>query len=668
VARQFPVAWCAGLLLCVLVSSGSGQQGAARGDWPTYGADLANTRYSALDQINASNFNSLQIAWRFKTDNLGPRPEYQFEGTPLEIGAVLYSTAGSRRAVIALDAATGELLWMHSEQEGKRGDVSPRKISGRGLAYWSDGKEQRILYFTPGYRLIALDAKTGAPVSTFGTNGAVDLKVEDDQDIDPMSGEIGLQSAPVVAGDVVIVGASHRSGAVPKSKINVKGFVRGFDVRTGRRLWIFHTIPLAGEYGNDTWLNDSWKYTGNAGVWTQISVDESLGLAYLPVEMPTGDYYGGDRPGSGLFGESLVAVDLHTGLRRWHYQLVHHGLWDLDIPAPPMLINMVVNGRARKAVAQPTKQSFLYVFDRATGEPIWPIEERVAPQGNVPGEWYSPTQPYPTKPPPYDRNGVSAGDLIDFTPSLRDKALSLTAAYKLGPVFTPPVLSKADGPLATITAGTSGGGAVWGGGSYDPETHILYVHSQTSIRALGLVPTPNPSVSDIKYVEGIATSGARTRGGGSAGGGAEGVVPLTIDGLPLLKPPYGRITAYDMDKGEVLWQVAHGETPDNVRNHPALKDLVIPRTGQPGIIGTFVTKTLLVAGDPAVTTVDGTKDAKLRAYDKATGREVGTVSMPAPQSGSPMTYFLNGKQYIVIAISGSGHPGELLAFRLPDKE
>lgn len=655
---------CSVLAFTSLACAGTELRGTAAGDWPTYGGDLANTRYSSLDQIDASNFSRLRIAWRFKTDNLGPRPEYQFEGTPIEIGGVLYSTAGSRRAVVALDAATGELLWVHIEHEGKRGDVAPRKLSGRGLAYWSDGEDRRILYVTPGYRLIALDAKTGIPIPSFGEGGAVDLKLDDDQYIDPLSGEIGLQSAPVVADNVVIVGAALRSGAVPKSKTNVKGFVRGFDVRSGRRLWIFHTIPLAGEYGNDTWLNNSWKYTGNAGVWSQISVDESLGLAYLPVEMPTGDYYGGNRPGNGLFGESLVAVDLHTGQRKWHFQLVHHGLWDMDIPAPPILIDIQVDGRRRKAVAQPTKQSFLYVFDRETGEPIWPIVERPVPKGGVPGEWYSPTQPFPTKPPPYDLNGVSKDDLIDFTQALRDKALTLTALYELGPVFTPPILSKGDGPLATITAGTSGGGTVWDGGSFDPETHILYVHSQTSVRALGLVPTPSPAISDMQYVEGIATSGARARGGG----GSEGVVPLTVDGLPLLKPPYGRITAFDMDAGSILWQIAHGETPDSVRNNPELKGLNIPRTGQPGIIGTLVTKTLVIAGDPEVTTISGQKEAKLRAYDKATGREVGNVSMPAPQSGSPMTYSLHGKQYIVIAIGGSGHPGELFAFRLPDSE
>ena len=410
-------------VVCCAAVTVLGQSGATNGEWRTYGGDLGHTRYAPLDQINAANFSKLEVAWRFKTDNLGPRPEYQFESTPLMIKGVLYSTAGSRRAVVALDAATGEQVWMHSENEGARGANAPRQLSGRGLAYWTDGRESRILYVTPGYRLIALDARTGAIVTNFGTNGVVDLKKDDDQQMDLITGEIGLHSTPIVARDVVIIGAAHKTGANPKSRRNEKGYVRGFDVRTGKRLWIFHTIPQPGEFGNDTWEKDSWAYTGNAGVWAQISVDEELGLVYLPVELPTGDYYGGHRPGNGLFGESLVAVDLQTGKRRWHYQLVHHGIWDMDIPCAPILVNIVVNGRPIKAVVQPTKQAFLYVFNRETGEPVWPIDERPVAKGDVPGEWYAPTQPFVTKPPAYDRQGVSIDDLIDFTPALRAEAV-----------------------------------------------------------------------------------------------------------------------------------------------------------------------------------------------------------------------------------------------------
>src|SRR5579863_513719 len=383
------------LILALLATPLLAQTGAKNGEWRTYGGDLGNTRYAPLDQINASNFNKLEVAWRFKTDYLGPRKEFQLEATPLMIHGVIYSTAGSRRDVIALDAATGELIWSHSENEGARGQNAPRQLSGRGLAYWTDNREERILYVTPGYRLIALNAKTGQPVPTFGVKGVVDLKLDDDQEIDLITGEVGLHSTPIVAKDVVIVGAAHRSGGVPKSYRNVKGYVRGFDVRTGKRLWIFHTIPRPGEYGIETWQKDSWSYTGNTGVWGQISVDEQLGLVYLPVELPTGDYFGAHRPGNGLFGESLVAVDLRTGQRKWHYQLVHHGIWDMDIPCAPILVDITINGRTIKAVAQPTKQAYLYVFNRENGRPVWPIEERPVEQSTVPGEKTSEKQPFP---------------------------------------------------------------------------------------------------------------------------------------------------------------------------------------------------------------------------------------------------------------------------------
>ena len=684
------------IVIAVLVAGTAhvaAQSGATNGEWRTYGGDLGNTRYSPLDQINAPNFSTLEVAWRFKTDKLGPRPEFQFETTPLMAGGIVYSTAGTRRAVVALDATTGEMIWMHSEREGARGAAAPRQLSGRGLAYWAGdpagdpggNNAARILYVTAGYRLIALDAKTGVPVSGFGTNGVVDLKKDDDQEIDPITGDVGLHATPVVAKDVVIVGAAHRSGGVPRGRSNVKGYVRGFDVRTGKRLWIFHTIPSPGEFGNDTWEKDSWSYTGNAGVWAQMSVDEELGIAYLPVELPTGDYYGGHRPGAGLFGESLVAVDLRTGQRKWHYQLVHHGIWDMDIPCAPILANITVNGRAVKAVAQPTKQAFLYVFDRVTGQPIWPMEERNVPKGDVPGEWYSPTQPFPTKPPAYDRQGVSPGDLIDFTPELHSEALKLVSKYKIGPVFTPPVVSKIDGPLATLMGAFASN---WPGGSYDPESHILYVHSQSGVTPLGLVPPSDPKI-DLNYVQGSASSGMRTTlgsGGGAGadaspsdraaarapasteqeGGGGGGGGALSVQGLPLIKPPYGRISAIDLNAGTILWRAAHGETPDNVRNHPALKSVTIARTGQPGNVGTLVTKTLLVVGEPRfTTTAAGPRGAMLRAYDKASGQEVGAVYLPAPQSGSPMTYQFAGKQYIVVAVSGANYSGELIAFKLP---
>jgi glucose dehydrogenase len=643
--------------VCVLSCALSvrGQSGAKDGQWRTYGGDLGNTHYAPLDQINAANFGKLEVAWRFKTDNLGPRPEFNFEGTPLMANGVMYSTAGTRRDVVALDASTGELLWVHGENEGARGKVAPRQLSGRGLAYWTDGREERILYVTPGYRLVALDAKTGNLVPTFGEHGIVDLKMDDDQEIDPLNGEIGLHAAPVVADDVVIVGAAHHPGGVVKSKTNVKGFVRGFDVRTGKRLWIFHTIPRSDEFGYDTWEKDSASYTGNTGVWGQISVDPQLGMAFIPVELPTGDFYGGDRPGNGLFGESVVAVDLKTGRRKWHYQLVHHGIWDMDIPCAPMLVDITVNGQTVKAVAQPTKQAFLYVFDRVTGKPIWPIEERPVEQSTVPGEKTSATQPFPTKPPAYDLQGFSIDDLIDFTPELRAEAVKMVSKYHLGPIFTPAVVSRPEGPYATLALATAGGGTNWAGGAYDPETHIAYLPSQRSVTNIGLIPG-DPRRTDIAFMSGSAAP--RT---GSGGGGPFG---LRVEGLSLAKPPYGSITAIDLDKGDILWHIANGDTPDDVRDSPALKGLHIPRTGRPGVFSVLVTKTLLICGERSA----GKSPTMLRAYDKATGNEVGAVPMPAGQTGTPMTYMLNGRQYIALAIAGPGFPAELIAYRLPEEE
>ena len=631
----------------------------ADGEWRTYGGDLGSARYRAFDQINKDNFNDLEVAWRLKTDNLGPRPEFNFQSTPLMVGGWLYTTAGSRRAVVALDAATGEMKWMHSEDEGKRGEEAPRLLSGRGLAYWSDGKQGRIIYVTPGYRMKALDAKTGVPISSFGKNGVVDLKLDDDQNMDLVMGDIGLHAAPVVAKDIIIVGAAHTEGSRPESRRNEKGYVRGFDVRTGKRLWIFHTIPEPGEFGSDTWDQDSESYTGNAGVWAQISVDEELNTVFLPVEMPTGDYYGGHRPGAGLFGESLVAVDLRTGKRKWHYQFIHHGIWDWDLPCAPIIADVTIDGRMRKIVAQPTKQGWLYVFDRVTGEPVWPIEERKVEQSDVPMEKTWPTQPFVTKPPAYERQGVSIDDLIDFTPELHAEAVKLVSRFRIGPIFTPIVVSKWPGPLATLMLPDATGGANWQGGSYDPETGVFYIFTNTNVAALGLVPgseRPNKP-SDMNYVRGQTVDPANPKAP---------AVATTVQGLPLIKPPYGRITALDLHKGELLWQVAHGDTPDNVRNHPLLKGMNIPRTGRTGRIGTLVTKSLVIAGEGGMVTLsDGRRGAMLRAYDKATGKDAGAVYMPAPQTGSPMTYMLNGRQYIVVAISNQNFPGELIAFRLP---
>ncbi len=655
---------CACLVVCGIVALGpapGAEPGTTNGEWTTYGGDLASTKYAPLDQINAENFAELEIAWRFKTDALGPTPEFNLQTTPLMVDGVVYTTAGTRRAAIALAAATGELLWIHRENEGERGAAAPRRLSGRGLAYWSAGDEARIVYVTPGYRMLALDAETGIPVADFGDNGAVDLKLEADQEMDLVTGEMGLHATPVVAGDVIIVGAAHLAGSRPVSRRNEKGFIRGYDARTGERLWIFHTIPMPDEFGFDTWAEGSPSYTGNTGVWTQISVDEELGLVYLPVEQPTGDYYGGHRHGDGLFGESVVAVDLYTGERRWHYQLVHHGIWDFDIPSAPILADLDVEGRPVQALIQPTKQGWLYVFDRVTGEPVWPIEERPVEQSDVPLEVSSPTQPFVTWPPPFDRQGVSHDDLVDFTPEIKAEAVEIISRYKIGPLFTPPVVSRWDGPLATLMLPSTVGGANWPGGSYDPETRMLYIQSSTHVTPLGLI-VPEQDQSDMAYIRGMATD--PTLGEPPSNGRAA----PTVQGLPIIKPPYGRITAFNMDTGNIAWQVPHGDTPDEIRDHPLLEGLDIARTGRPGRGGVLTTSTLLIAGEPGWATTPHGRGSMLRAYDKATGDELGGVYMPAPQTGAPMTYMHDGRQYVVVAVSGEDYSGELLAYALPADE
>ncbi|PYR04183.1 MAG: quinoprotein glucose dehydrogenase [Acidobacteria bacterium] len=694
------------------------------GDWPYYTADIRGTKYSPLDQINAGNFKNLEVAWRFKTDNLGTRPEYKLEGTPLAINGVLYTTAGTRRSVIALDGKTGELIWSHSYREGNRAAIAPRQLSGRGVAYWTDGKgDERIVYVTTGYRLIELNAKNGSMVQSFGEGGLVDLKrgavFGKGQQIDLEQGEIGLHSTPLVVKDVVIVGSSFKEGMTVKTHNNTKGIVRAFDVKTGKLLWTFNTIPRPGEFGNDTWENESWAINGNTGVWTQMTADEDAGLVYLPVEDPTSDFYGGHRPGNNLFGDSLVCVDVKTGQRKWHFQVAHHPIWDYDLSSAPILMDITVNGKAIKAVAQPSKEAFLYVFDRITGQPVWPIEEKPVPQSDVPMEKTSPTQPFPTKPPAYARQAVTVDELVNFTPELNEQAKQLVSRYRLGPMFLPGVVSKTEGPIAALTIGTTGGGTNWPGAGADPETHVVYAQAaNTGVAPIGLVEPP-AGFSDIRYVAGTAgqpfveregpgfgsaadsplrggalqrqveTAQQEARGGrpstGSgqaaqptpAAGGRGGQTPpqgggggLTVQGLPLLKPPYGVLNAIDLDKGELKWQVPHGDTPDVVRNHPALKGLNIPKTGQQGSVGLLVTKTLVVLGDPQVTTTpEHPRGAMLRAYNKDTGAEVGAMWMPAQQSGSPMTYKgPDGRQYIVVAVSGGAYSGEYLSFALPGGE
>jgi quinoprotein glucose dehydrogenase len=666
-------------LIVLLLTLGAtplwGQQGARNGEWRSYAADPGSTKYSPLDQINKENASTLRIAWRFKPDNFGGRPDYNMQVTPLVVNGVMYAQAGMRRAVVAIDPVTGELLWMWRMDEGKRGEIAPRQGAGRGVAYWTDGKgDERILSITPGYHLVALNAKTGVPVASFGRNGIVDLKTELDQPtIDLVTADIGINAPPAVGNNVVVVGAAHTPGGAPRTKENVKGYVRGYDVRTGKRLWIFHTIPQPGEEGNETWLNDSWSYTGNAGHWAAITIDEAANRVYLATEMATGDYYGGHRPGANLFTDSIVSLDLNTGKRYWYFQAIHHDIWDWDFPAPPILMDITVAGKPIKAVAVPSKQGWLYTFDRMSGQPVWPIVEKPVEKGNVPGEWYSPTQPFPTKPAPFDRQGVSEEDLIDWTPEIKAEALRIASLHKIGPIFTPPITLGEGGKAGLLMLPNATGGANWEGGCFDPETGIAYIFSTTNPTRLSLIN--DPARSNMNFIQG-GGGGGEGRAGGPAPAQAVGapagppgranLPPITVFGLPLVKPPYGRVTAINMSTGEHVWMQPIGDTPDAIKNHEKLKGVTIPKTGRGGRLGIMVTKTLLWAGERGpLVTVNGQQGSWFRSYDKATGAIVSETLLPANTTGVPMTYMANNKQYIVVAVGAAGRPSELIALTLP---
>ena len=646
-----------------VVDTASAQRGAQAGEWRHYGGDPGSTKYSPLDQINRESVADLQVAWRWRTDNFGPRVDFNYQATPLMVGGVLFTTAGWRRNVVAIDGATGETLWMYRYDEADRGDAAPvRASSGRGVAYWTNGQgDDRIIHVTKGYHLVALNATTGQPIDSFGEQGVIDLYEGLYDGLDrpaPEDGQIGLNSPAMVVGDVIVVGAALRATA--PAPAFTAGFVRGFDARSGEQLWIFHTIPQPGEFGNDTWENDSWRYTGNTGVWAPMSADQELGYVYLPVETPTNDLYGGHRPGDNLFAESLVCLDAKTGERIWHFQFVHHGIWDYDIPTAPALVDITVDGRPIKAVAQVTKQAFTYVFDRVTGEPVWPIEERQVAQSDVPGEQTAPTQPFPTRPAAFDRQGVTGDDLLDFTPELNAEARRIAAEYQLGPIFTPPMLAGANGLRGLLMLPNMTGGANWQGGAVDADTGMLYVASVTNPTVAGL--TSDPGRSTMDFVGGAGRR--RTRGASAAPQGCGEIGPL---GLPLIKPPWGRITAIDLNTGDHVWMIPNGDTPDCVKEHPALSGLDIPQTGKPERSGILVTKTLLFAGEGAglFATPTWAGGPMFYAYDKQTGETVWEFQLPKSQSGVPMTYMLDGKQYIAMAISARGEPAELVALTLP---
>ncbi len=666
------------VVACLSVAGVNAQSGAADGEWGVFGADAGATRYSPLDQIDSGNVADLKVAWRWSArDQSTPPPSGRMQVSPLVINGVLYTTAGNQRSVVALDAATGEPLWnwRPGDNERRWGDIIEpvARGSGRGVSYWTDGAgDERIFVVTPSYQLVALDARTGNLVEGFGEAGLVDM-MDDlrwaERPAARREGRVANTSPPAILGNVLVSSISLHTGSVPTRAspnevwpMNIPGDVVAYDTRTGRRLWRFNTVPKAGEYGVETWqkaddalwnvatgthdwvraspelLDASWKYTGNIGHWAPLTVDAELGLFYVPTETPTNDYFGGYRPGANLFANSVVALDAETGERVWHFQLTHHELWDYDLPTAPILVDIQVDGVPVKALVQLSKQGFAYVLNRETGEPVWPIEERVVPQSDVPGERTSPTQPFPTKPPAFERQGVLEDDLIDFTPELRAEALRVVEEYRLGPLYTPPSVIEPGGNRGTLALPSAGGGVNWPGGAVDAEAGILFVPSLTRPQLFGLTD---------------GTEGTGVRYHISFAGGAP-----TVRDLPLVKPPYGRITAIDLTKGEILWQVPHGDTPRYIREHPDLQGVTVPPTGsQTQGSGLLVTSTLLFAGEGA------RGEPVLRAYDKRTGDVVHAIQLPGgPTIGFPITYMADGQQYIVVAALDEENIAELVAF------
>ena len=666
----------------VLVSSGAtAQQGApANGEWPTYGGDLGSTKYSPLDKIDATNFSDLEIAWRWqsadaflsKTTPSGGewwtasdvifealnqddqdrwrdgQPPYtnNLKATPLMVGGRLFINMPTS-AGAAIDALTGKTLWLYNPKTYEAGTttMSARWIQ-RGVAYWSDGGSERVFWGTGNGYLICVEATSGRPCNDFGENGRLDLMrdlpraVRGDRDwLNALL--YSVQSPPIVVGDTVITPSSISSYNITKEA--PPGWMRGFDVQSGRTKWTFHTIPQGDEFGNDTWGGDSWRVTGKVGVWSMMSADEELGLLYLPTNTPAPDYYGGHRPGANLFAESVVALDIETGERVWHFQAVHHGLWDYDFPAAPNLVDIEVDGRPVKALAQVSKQGFLYVFDRVTGEPLWPIEERPVPTDtDIQGEMPWPTQPFPTRPAPFEYQGVTTDDLVDFTPEIRQMAIEAVNGFRLGPLFTPQSLR------GTIQRPSASGGGNWSGAGVDPETGLLYV---PSVNAFSVLNYREPEPGEGATLDVIEARGAARRR------------PTMPQGLPLFKPPYSRMTAIDLTTGDHAWMQPMGNG-DRIRGHAMLRDLTLsPLGGDSSRAGPLVTKTLLIY---ALTTGGTTDGPRLVALDKATGEALASVDLPRGAIGTPMTYLLDGRQYIALTVGGSPVP-ELIALALPEQ-
>ena len=640
---------CCFLVLCLAVlASGvtlESQEGARSGQWPNSGGDKGFTRYSPLDQINKDTVENLRIAWRrpaltdeFRAQHpdVGGGNPSVFQSTPIMVNGVLYASNGIG-LVEALDPATGETIWVQEFEE--QGEEALAGQDSRGVTYWRSGTDERILSVRRHY-LVAIDARTGKLIRTFGDGGKVDLRYYADAS-EPLD-SYRWRSAPLVVGDVVVVGSAVRRA----------GDVRAYDLNSGELRWTFGVIPGPDEFGGDTWLGDSWKgiSAGEADVWSTMSADEELGLVYLPTSAATNNMYGGHRPGANLFSTSIICVRADTGERVWHFQTVHHDIFDYDNPTPPILVNITVDGRPIKALVQLTKQAIAFVLDRVTGEPVWPIEERAVPQSNVPGEWTAPTQPFPTRPAPYEQHGMTAGDLIDFTPELHAEAVEIAEQYVMGPLYTPPSLGgeEPQDMKGTLLVPGHVGGTDWGGGGVDLETGILYAPSRTGAFFVRLSPG------------GDAPTAQRYRG-------TRGPV-IGPRGLPLTKPPYGRITAISLNTGDHVWMVPNGDGP---RDHPALKHLNLPPLGQPGHAMTLVTKTLLFVseGDPSMVLTSPGSGAsagrKFRAFDKASGAVVWEFELPAGTTGALMTYQHNGRQYIVMPIGSTTHAAEWVALSLP---
>jgi glucose dehydrogenase len=661
-----------GTLLALILA---GPLSAQSADWSYIGGDAAHTRYTPASQIDASNFESLEVAWIWRGDNFGPRPEATSRSTPIYVDGMLYTVAGDRRTVVAIDPETGETIWTFREPHTTRWDRGMRNGYGKGVAY-AEIEGRGVIYIsTPAFFLWALDAKTGLPLEDWGEpvpipgfpqTGGRDLMLDVIADWDPWLewtgpaydpdfgiprelGHITSSSPPIVVNGVVIVGNSAEQGYNQTRIENAPGDILAYDARTGEQLWKFHVIPRPGEFGHDTWENDAWRTVGDVSSWAPMSADPELGLVYIPTNPPTIDFYGGFRPGDNLFGTSVIALDVRTGERRWHFQTVHHDIWNFDNPTAPVLLDVTVDGRPRQIVVQTTKQGWAYTFDRVTGEPIWPIEERPVPQSVVPGEHLSATQPVPTRPAAYEMQGLTIEDLIDFTPALRAEAEEIVSHYVIGPIFNPPIPPGWNGYRSFVSC-PSGATNIFGPTSADPETGILYVSTRRGCRSENLAPGADLDLPDDIMTTGTTLSDWAVANRGDFAG---------PQGLPIFKPPYSQIVAIDMNTGELLWAVPNGDTPEYIRNHRALQGVELPNTGTLSQGITMVTPTLVL-------TAEGSGgEPVLRALDKRTGERLGTVELPAPGQYGMMGYVHDGRQYVVVQVGGRGLPGSLVALRLP---